>query len=160
MRSETHAAAKREALSDLERVREQIEALQKDKTALELLVECLTLLEPDQPTLPMDLPPREDYSLPAEVKTLRKSPNGTRKLAIDTLKNAGRPMTVPEIHKHVVSVLGGTAPKRESIRVLMLRNPDTFQQHGEGLYSLKEGYENTLDGDYELQEKEATEVAS
>jgi hypothetical protein len=146
MHFEIYAATLREAQADLERVRVAFESLRKEKEALEGLIECLSRLVPDQPQLPMEMPARETFNLPAEKERgSRKSPNGTRKLAIDALKRVGRALTVPEIHNYIVSVVGGIAPKRESIRVLMIRHSATFEQQGDGLYGLRKGYELEVD---------------
>jgi len=142
MHSETYAKTLLEAQADLARVRDKFESAKKEKEALEALIECLSRLVQDQPQLPMEMPPRETFDLPeGGAGTSRKSPNGTRKLAIDAISQVGHPLTVPDIHRYIVSVLGGMAPKRESIRVLMIRNPDTFEQQGDGFYGLKRGYE-------------------
>jgi hypothetical protein len=139
MSVDSYRAAFTQAQAELIRVREQFEELRKRKEKLESAVHCLEQLIPSaQPELPMDLPPRDDFSPVGVELTTRRSPKGTRKLAIAAIKNAGRALTVPEIHQYMASIMGGVAPQKESIRVLMIRRPDTFQKVGAGLYGLKE----------------------
>lgn len=136
MSADSYMAAFAQAQVELVRIREQFEELRKRKERLEAAVECLRQLLPSpQPQLPMELPPHEDY---AQIPTEPRPPKGTRKLAIDAMKKAGRPLTVPEIHQYMASLLGGVTPQKESIRVLLIRRTDTFQKVGEGLYTLRQ----------------------
>ena len=143
MDAATYNSTLRAAQADLGKVRDQFEELKKQKDDLEALVALLMRILPSQPQLPMQLPERESFELPEEPKPARRrrSPNGTRKLAIDAISRTGRALTVPEIHRYIASIMGDSAPKRESIRVLMLRSPETFEALGEGLYGLKAGHE-------------------
>lgn len=142
MDAATYNSTLRAAQADLTAVREQFEELRKQKDDLEALVALLMRLVPSQQQLPMELPQRENFVLPEEPTVRRRrSPNGTRKLAIDAINSAGTPLDVPEIHQYIVSILGDSAPKRESIRVLMLRSPETFEALGSGLYRLRAGYQ-------------------
>ena len=141
--NDTYIAAFEQAQSDLNRIREEYEALRKRKESLESLVQVLEPLLPQQPELPLDLPPR-----PAVLRTAvtegtlasRRSPSGTRKLAIEAITEAGGALSVPEIHQRIQAKIGSVAARRESIRVLMLRRTDTFRQIGNGLYGLVEGH--------------------
>ena len=134
-----YRAAFDEAQAELLRVREQFEELRKRKEKLEAAVHSLEQLIPSpQTNLPLDLPLRDDFFSEVGLPQ-RRSPSGTRKLAIDAIQKAGRPLTVPEIHQYMASILGGVTPRKESVRVLMIRRNDTFQKIGDGLYGLKEG---------------------
>jgi hypothetical protein len=136
-----YRAAFDEAQAELRRVTEQFEELRKRKDRLEAAVHSLEQLMPSpQSKLPMDLPPRDDFFADLELTT-RRTPTGTRKLAIEAIKKAGRPLTIPEVHRYMMSIMGGMTPQKESIRVLMIRRTDTFQKVGDGLYSLNEAYE-------------------
>jgi hypothetical protein len=150
MSADTYMAAFAEAQAELSRVREQFEDLRQRKEKLEAAVLSLEQLLPSpQQELPMELPPREDFSQPGVKQTTRRSSNATRKLAVEAIKKAGRPLTVPEIHFYMASIMGGVTPKKESIRVLMIRRTDTFRKVGDGLYSLVDGYATVAPVDIE-----------
>lgn len=122
-----------QAKSELQEVTELIERLRVRKGLVESTISALQLV--------LESPPIEAVqadSTEAIAPPFSAVPGSTREMVIFALKEAGRPLTVPEIHEQIRLTGVSPVPERDAIRVLMTRRKDIFRVLGRGQYELAE----------------------
>jgi hypothetical protein len=159
--------ALQEATTRLAEVTSRLNSLRSQEEHLQALVNYLqaVLADTDELSASSDNRPAPvQQSAPTPVQQsvrewVRPGEGKTWRLAFNVLSKFG-PASVPKIHQRLMSTMENP-PSRDSVRIAMLRKPETFNNDG-GIFSIIEpqNSEESSSRTGELQWKEATEVAS